>query len=252
MKYFAKFKENGERESSLAENANFTITPPQPILEYEKGKEIIITIPAFEGFDENGETVYHDEEKLSTGKYEKTGRIVGYTDETIEPPIPADYIEITEEEQVLYCNGYIRDPITGKPVPAPPYIPTESDMRAAKLAQINEWTEKAITSGFMSNAKGSHHTYDSTKEDQMNLDAMYNASRSVNFATDPMYKGQIPLRCIPEGETGKIILHHNAAEMQQIIDDKARHIGLCKQRGWELQAQAGAAKTEDDFGGIIW
>ena len=69
------------------------------------------------------------------------------------------YVEITQDEWEYYVGnmgegdngtGYIRDPKTGKPISAPPYVPTKEE----KLSQLeNEYKqEKAKLEGYFSAA----------------------------------------------------------------------------------------------------
>jgi len=84
-------------------------------------------------------------------------------------------------------------------------------IRAEKIQQIDTWTATAITGGFTSAATGTTATYDSAEADQQNIMLMLQAAQTADFATHPIYKGQIPIRAVPEGQTGKVILQHNAA-----------------------------------------
>lgn len=124
--------------------------------------------------------------------------------------------------------------------------------QSAKLEQIDMWTKQAITGGFVSTAKGCEYVYDSATEDQDNFHTMYAASQSPDFETTAPYNGQIPIRAVPKGEREKIVLGHNKAEMQKLMDDMALHIGTCKQRGWELQAAVNGAKTQEELDAIRW
>lgn len=133
-----------------------------------------------------------------------------------------------------------------------PYTPTMEDARIAKLQQIDTWTATAITSGFSSSATDITATYDSTEADQQNIMLMLQAAQTVDFATHPIYKGQIPIRAVPEGQFSKVVLQHNAAQMQQVVIDMALHIGACKQKGWQLQQAAAEAETVEELDRIAW
>jgi hypothetical protein len=64
-------------------------------------------------------------------------RITTYV-EGIYENIPTEAIEITEEEQNLYCTGeYIRDMTTGKPVKKPVYVPTSEEIKQQKLDELD-------------------------------------------------------------------------------------------------------------------
>jgi hypothetical protein len=175
-----------------------------------------------------------------------------YTEADIREQFPAA-VEITADEQKIYVTGnYIRDSETGTPVEKPTYVPTLAEQKSAKLQQIDSRTATAITGGFVSAASGEPHTYDSGMDDQLTFAAMYVASKSPDFADHPVYSGQIPIRAIPEGQTAKVVLQHDAAKMQILIDDLAQHIGSCKQQGWQLQAAVAAAETTEDLAAVTW
>lgn len=125
-------------------------------------------------------------------------------------------------------------------------------IRAEKIQQIDTWTATAITGGFTSAATGTTATYDSAEADQQNIMLMLQAAQTADFATHPIYKGQIPIRAVPEGQTGKVILQHNAAQMQQVVIDMALHIGASKQKGWLLQEAVTAAETVEGLEAIEW
>lgn len=137
-------------------------------------------------------------------------------------------------------------------VPPPNTEKTFEEFKAAKLEQVDIWTRQAIIGGFVSTAKGSEYIYDSTDADQSTLRTMYIASQSPDFATTAPYNGQIPIRAIPKDGGKKVVLGHNKVEMQKLMDDMALHIGVCKQRGWELQSAVNEATTTEDLEGIQW
>lgn len=178
-------------------------------------------------------------------------RITSYRTD-IHTNIPSEAIEISDADQALYAtNEYIRG-ADGRPQLKPPYVPTLDELKAAKLLEIDTWTAQHITTGFVSTAAGAPHKYDSEKEDQQNLILMLQAALSADFATHPVYQGHIPIRAIPEGQAEKIILQHDAAQIQAVVNDMSRHIGSCKQIGWQLQAAVAAATTKEELNVIVW
>jgi hypothetical protein len=126
------------------------------------------------------------------------------------------------------------------------------ESKTAKLQRVDTWTATAITSGFTSAATGTTATYDSTEADQQNIMLMLQAAQTADFATHPIYKGQIPIRAVPEGQDSKVILQHNATQMQQLVIDMALHIGACKQKGWQLQEAVTAAEITEELEAIEW
>ncbi|WP_312560204.1 hypothetical protein [Anaerospora sp.] len=125
--------------------------------------------------------------------------------------------------------------------------PTLQEIKAAKLQQIDSWTATAITSGFTSATTGIVAAYDSTEADQQNIMLMLQAAQTADFATHPVYQGQIPIRAVPENQTSKVVLQHNAAQMQQLVIDMALHIGECKRKGWQLQEAVAETETAEDL-----
>lgn len=166
---------------------------------------------------------------------------------------PSTYwIDVTGME----CEeGYVAEFQEGIGIVLVPPLNTEKsfeELKAAKLEQVDIWTRQAIIGGFVSTAKGNEYIYDSTDADQSTLRTMYIASQSPDFATTAPYNGQIPIRAIPKDGREKVVLGHNKAEMQKLMDDMALHIGVCKQRGWELQAAVTVAKTKEELNAITW
>lgn len=126
------------------------------------------------------------------------------------------------------------------------------ELKTTMLQQIDTWTATAITSGFTSAATGVTAVYDSTEADQQNIMLMLQAAQTADFATHPVYKGQVPIRAVPEGQFSKVVLQHNTSQMQQVVIDMALHIGACKQKGWQLQQAAAEAKTVEELERIAW
>lgn len=169
--------------------------------------------------------------------------------------IPAGCTEIAppakqSDYNRVFANGvWSQVAIPVEPASPPP---TLDALKQQKLSAIDALTRQHITSGFVSTAKGTANTYDSTEEDQMTFATMYAASRSADFTTNETYHGQIPIRAVPAGQSEKVVLQHNASEMQKLIDDLALHIGGCKQIGWTLQSQVSSATTIEDLATIAW
>ena len=142
MKYFAKFDEEGNRITTIVEGVHFEIVPPQPIIEYGDGDEIFETV--LEDVYDEGNVIGQEEKQIPTGKYEQIEKIVGYTEEKFEPPIPEGYIEISGEDQKLYqTNEYIRGK-NGKPKKKPPYVPTSEELKQRQLEKLESEYQSAV------------------------------------------------------------------------------------------------------------
>lgn len=82
-----------------------------------------------------------------------------YNDEQKQEMFDNGFVEIDEEEWNYYVGnkgmgdngtGYIRDPQTGKPISAPPYVPTKEEKLARLEAEYQQ--EKAKLEGYFSTA----------------------------------------------------------------------------------------------------
>ena len=184
-----------------------------------------------------------------------TGEIKGfYPDDIGYTDIPIPHIEIDEATHLDCINnqGKRKVDLTNlKIIECEATVATIEELKTAKLSEISTWTKSHIINVFVSSAKGSKCTYDSDEDTQSTITIAYNASRSSDFETST-YKGQVPIRAIPDCQTEKIIINHNAAEMQTLVNDLAMHIGTCKQKGWTLQSAVSAATTKEELEAIVW
>lgn len=191
-----------------------------------------------------GEVILNETDKGAVGEWLLHGGCVEVT-----PPAQKENFDI-------YWMGTAWEyrEIEKEPEPEKPPEPTFEELKQQKLMQISAWTKQAITSGFESNVKNEVRVYDSTDEDQATLNAMYNASRSPDFASHPVYNGQIPIRSYLKDKTSadKIIAGYNAVEMQKLVDDQALHIGACKQKGWTLQELVKNTNNKEELEKIEW
>ena len=171
------------------------------------------------------------------------------------------YQKITVEEQNALVNGGVRRKSDGQIVPRPPVIVPLQSRIDRLLSQIDGYTANQITGGFISEVTSGPNPgtakFDSSKEDQNTFSMCYAASLSPDFATSE-YKGFIPCRgyrVIPGGfEPEKEVFYLDAANMQRLMDNLARHTGEAKLAGWELQSKAKAATEEtiDAVEAEIW
>jgi hypothetical protein len=105
-----------------------------------------------------------------------------YNDEQKQEMFNKGFVEIDGEEWSYYVGnmgegdngtGYIRDPQTGKPISAPPHVPT----KAEKLAQLEaEYkAEKAKLEGYFTTAllMDDSDTQDELKEELADLESWY-------------------------------------------------------------------------------
>ena len=116
------------------------------------------------------------------GRRGETRLSIDYTDEQKEEMLKNGFVEIDEEDWNYYVGnhgagdngtGYIRDAETGKPVSAPPHVPTTEE----KLAALNaEYTaEKSRLKDYMLNADlmSDDETKAELQEEYTELEAWY-------------------------------------------------------------------------------
>lgn len=179
---------------------------------------------------------------------------VEYSDADVEQFLAQGYVLVSSDNfSKLIGNGDRPYSIAmdGTLYETPPYVPPIDELRARKLEEIDSWTKAAIVGGFTSSAGDELATFDSDETDQQNIQIMLAASKSADFETSE-YQGIIPIRGIPNGEVAKKIYYLNAAAMQQLSDDLARHIGSCKLRGWALQEATAVAQSKEELDAIVW
>lgn len=183
------------------------------------------------------------------------------TKREMETWIAKGYQKITVEEQNALVNGGVRRKSDGMIVPRPPVIIPLQNRIDSLIGQINNYTAGRITSGFVSEVTSGPNPgsakFDSTVNDQNTFSMMYAASQSPDFETSE-YHGIIPCRgyrAIDGGfEPEKEVFYLDAANMQRLMDNLARHTGQAKLEGWALQSKANAATEEtiDAVEAEIW
>ena len=149
-------------------------------------------------------------------------------------------MEEMEVEQSYDGNWYVKG-----------YAPVQSldKLKTAKLAEVDSWTANKITGGFVSNASGEAVTYDSDKDTQITMQGIALNVQTPLFATE--YPNGCPVRGYPIGSDVKEIYMLNAEQVMRWCADLSMHIGTCKQRGWELQAQVNACTTKEELEAVV-
>lgn len=160
--------------------------------------------------------------------------------------------------------GYIQEFREGEGIVwvAPPNEErTFEQEKSAMLEKVNAWTESKITGGFVSLASGEPVTYDSDKDTQLTMQGIALNVQTPLFAQE--YPNGCPVRGYPlkkpNGTTiedlikqtrTKEVFMLNAEQVMRWCADLSMHIGTCKQRGWELQAQVKACTTKEELEAI--
>lgn len=124
-----------------------------------------------------------------------------------------------------------------------------NEAKQAKLQEVDTWTASKITGGFVSLASGEPVTYDSDKDTQLTMQGIALNVQTPLFATE--YPNGCPVRGYPIGSDVKQVYMLNAEQVMRWCADLSMHIGSCKQRGWELQAQVKACTTKEELESIV-
>lgn len=117
-----------------------------------------------------------------------------------------------------------------------------------KLNEINDWTARKITDGFVSEASGEKVTYDSDLETQITMQGIALNVNTEQFAKK--YSIGCPVRGYKDGEKEKTIQYLSASQVLQWLADLSIHIGDCKQAGWKKQAEVESCKTVFELNNI--
>lgn len=123
-------------------------------------------------------------------------------------------------------------------------------LKTQKLSEVEAYIQSLYVGGFQSSASGELMWYDSTRDDQSNMDTMWQATQSPNFVAKT--GGTLPVRYCETKGGEKIEVSLNAAQIQTLCDDKAIHIMTVKQTGWALSAAVESATTVEELEAIKW
>ena len=128
-------------------------------------------------------------------------------------------------------------------------VPTIDELKAIKLSEVDAWTERKITGGFISECTGEIVRYDSDKDTQLTIQGI-----ALNVSTERFkneYPDGCPVRGYKDGETVKTIQYLNASQVYTWCADLSSHVGACKQQGWSKQAEVAAALSKEELDAII-
>ena len=126
--------------------------------------------------------------------------------------------------------------------------PSLGELKQAKLQEVDSYVASKITGGFVSLASGEPVTYDSDKDTQLTMQGIALNVQTPLFATE--YPNGCPVRGYPINSVSKHVYMLNAEQVMRWCADLSMHIGTCKQRGWELQAQVNACTTKEELEAI--
>lgn len=121
------------------------------------------------------------------------------------------------------------------------------EVKEKKIDDINKTCDKAIVSGFTSEALGSKHFYYSTLEEQSTLNSF------INLGVDNQFKAQkITLVDQVETKENRIAYSHTIQQLRSILADGFTHIASQVAKKDILETQINNATTIDEVEAISW
>jgi len=129
--------------------------------------------------------------------------------------------------------------------------PTLDELKESKLSEIDIWTEREITGGFVSECSGETVTYDSDRDTQNTVSSDLN---TIYLAPEKFVKNfpnGYPMRGYPKNSDVKQIYFLTKEQLLQWNVDLGLHRGICKQNGWEKQEQVKAITDKSELETII-
>lgn len=172
-----------------------------------------------------------------------TKRVTGYTDFVSE--VPSVWEEPTVEISTFeflydYSEYELQNGIlvhVGKTIEQ---INLELNLyKTNKIMALSQACETEIVSGFMSNALGAPHTYQSDRDDQLNLIGM------VASGTDDYFK------CFDFATSWGYKLH-TASQLLQVLNDGKNTKLIKLQKFNTLKEQVLSATTKEEIDLIVW
>ncbi len=121
-----------------------------------------------------------------------------------------------------------------------PYA-TLTQLKEAKIDDINSQCEAAITGGFPSSALGEEHIYDSEVEDQINLIGAVIAAGAGISVEYKCYHNDV-----------KSWHEHTPAQMQQVYMDGLVYKVTQLKKATFLKEQISACQSQEELNGINW
>lgn len=123
-----------------------------------------------------------------------------------------------------------------------------AELKKAKLKEVDSWTERKITGGFVSSCTGAPVRYDSDKDTQLTMQGIALNVHTNRFAVE--YPNGCPVRGVRDGDTKKSVQLLSAEQVLAWCGDLSVHIGSCKQEGWKKQSEVEACKTVFELNNI--
>lgn len=128
---------------------------------------------------------------------------------------------------------------------------TLDELKASKLSEIYAWTERKIIGGFVSECSGEMVTYDSDRDTQNTVSSDLNTIYLVPEEFSKNFPSGYPMRGYPKNSDSKQVYFLTKEQLLQWNVDLGLHRGICKQNGWEKQAEVDKAMTKEALENII-
>ncbi|MBL1321499.1 MAG: hypothetical protein COA63_010640 [Methylophaga sp.] len=156
--------------------------------------------------------------------------------------IPSEAVKVTDSvfmQLSQNTNSKQYDPVT-KDVSdyVAPFILL--DAQSIKIDEINILTAAVITGGFISDALGSDHSYQSQQEDQLNLSGLHASG------------GTWPFKCSNDAGATWSYINHSNTQFQTAVNHGITHKLGALQTGEILKAQVYAAANQAEIDAIVW
>lgn len=201
--------------------------------------------------DENGKILgwYSDDIHGTFVKatYDEDGQIIKDSYYDISK-IPTPNIEVTEKvwQEAINKNANAYDKVSKSFIVKD--FRTLEDIRKQKLNDINSSCDKAIVSGFTSEALGSKHFYYSTLEEQSTLNSL------INLGVDNQFKAQkITLVDGIETKEARKAYPHTIQQLRDVLADGFTHIATQVVKKDTLEAEINREDiTVEELEAISW
>lgn len=182
------------------------------------------------------------------------GSVSGFYDTSLDyaPPIPADAVEITDDEHAALLAGQAAGKrmvrgSDGQPTLADPPPPSLDDIKAGQLAVLQAACDAEIAAGYTSSALGAAHLYPTKDADQLNMSASVVASLLPGIAAG----WTTPFWCA-DGSGAWAMRDHTAAQIQQAGTDGKAMIQTAQVKLADLSVQVLAATDAAAVQAINW
>ena len=123
-------------------------------------------------------------------------------------------------------------------------------MKAKKRIELDTLTGQKITGGFNMPIGDKTVKFDSDIETQITMQGI--AVNAENEEFIKRYPEGVPIRGVAENKTEKEKFYLNGVGVLAFCVYLSEHIGLCKQRGWELQQAVDLAETVEELEEVNW